>query len=201
MYLGLVWFLILPISWIGVPINIFTIVIILFIVVDTFGRITKINMEYLYTILVVLRIILDYKTVFTLNFFINFITIILVFLFFRFFILKLAFEMDVEKIKIKNLKEGMETAEGIKKIGKKYKKIKLLQISFYDFFSQKKENFIHSKTLTEEDIKKIKNLKQTGKISFDMILVHKPILFAIFLYFGFIITLIIRTDFIHALFI
>jgi len=201
MYLGFVWFLILPLRLIGLPINIFTVIIFLFIVLEGSKKITSVNMEYFYVILVLIRVILDYRNIFNFTFLVRYVSILLVFLFFRFFIIKLAFKSNVEKIKIENLKPGMEIAEGIRKRGNKYEKIKLLQISLYDFLLQKKEKFIHSKILTENDVKKMRKMRKEGEIPFNNLLIHKPILFALFLYTGFIITLILRSDFISALFV
>lgn len=202
MYMGVVWILMLPLSLLGIPTNIFVIIIALFLVFEIFGRITRFNMEYVYVLLVILRVVLDYRTVFSLNFLKNLIIIVVVFIFFRFFILRLTFDISVKKVKIRNLKPGMEVAEGIKKTGeKRYAKIKLIQMSFYDFLAQRKEKFIHSKTLTREDVKNIKRLRRIGEIPFESILVHQSILFGIFLYIGYVITFLLRTDFIHALFI
>lgn len=197
-YIGIAWFLVLPLSFIGVPMNLFTFIIAIFIVTEIFRRVTEINLEYLFIFLAVVRVIIDYKNVFTLGFASGLVTTIFVFLFFRFFALKLTFKVNVIKKKINNLEPGVEVAEGIKKTGDEYDKKKLLQVTFYDFLHQKKESFIHSKTLTKEDIKKLKSLAKEGKIP-NKILVHKHIPFAIFIYIGFAVTLILKTNFINVL--
>jgi len=200
MYVGVVWFLTLPMILLGIQPNIFVIIILLFVVFEILGRIKKINMEYLYVFLIILRIVLDYYDVLTFNFLKNTILIIIIFIFFRFFILRLTFDMSVKKVRIKDLKPGMEVAEGIKKKGKnEFSKIKLIQLSFYDFLSQKKEKLIHSKVLTKKDVETIKKLRKEGKIPFGSILIHQPILFGIFIYLGYILTFILKTSFIYAL--
>lgn len=200
-YVGMCWFLILPLSFIGIPANIFTFIIILFVVIEIINRFIHFNMEYLYIILVVLRLVLDFRTVFTYDFLTQLVLILFVFLFFRFFVLRMGFKMNVKKVRIKDLKNGMETAEGIIKIGGKYEKIPLFQVSFYDFMVQKKRKFIHSKTLNEDDIKKIKKLRRDGKIPFEEMLIHQSMPFAIFLFIGFLLTLFFKTDVFHVLFI
>lgn len=197
-YLGIAWFILLPLSFIGIPTNLFTFIIAIFIVVEIFRRVTSVNLEYLFIFLAVLRLVIDYKNVFTLNFALGLTVTVFVFLFFRFFALKLTFKENVIRKGIENLEPGIEVAEGIKKKKDGYEKKELMQSTFYDFLYQKKESFVHSKTLTEDDIEKLRSLAEKGEIPRE-ILVHKHIPFAVFIYFGFILTILIKTNFISIL--
>ncbi|UCG95300.1 MAG: hypothetical protein JSV92_04640 [archaeon] len=199
-YLGAAWFLVLPLSYLGIPVNIFTFIIILFIIIEFINKFLSFNIEILFVVLAILRIILDFRNVYTAGFLAQLAMIVLLFLFFRYFVLRLGFKINTRKIKIKDLKPGMDLAEGIRKgRGKKitYEKIPLFQATFYDFLLQKKEKFIHSKELTEEDIKKIRKIRKD--LPFDSILVHQPMPFAVFLFVGFLLTLLFETNFIHAI--
>lgn len=200
-YVGFSWFLMIPLYLIGIPNDVFVFIIVFFILMEILSRVRKINLEYLYIFLVILRVIIDYKNVFTFDFLATLFAVLFVFIFFRFFILRLAFRCNVKNIRIEDLKPGMETAEGIKKVDRVYKKISLIQINFYDFLAQKKDRLIHNKTLTENDVEKIKNLKKSGKLNFNTILIHESIPFAIFLYVGFILTLVLQGNFVQMLLI
>ncbi len=200
-YLGLAWFLTLPLKIMGITVNVFIFIIIFFITIEMVNRIKKINLEFLYVFLAILRIIIDFKNVFTLSFIYQLLIIVFVFIFFRFFILKLGFKLNVKEVDIDKLKPGMEMAEGIIKTDGEYFKKKLFQASFYDFLIQKKEKLIHSKILTKKDIRKISNLKKESKIKFSSILVHTHMPFAIFIFIGFILTILLQGNFINSLFI
>ncbi|MCX6802526.1 MAG: hypothetical protein NT067_05460 [Candidatus Diapherotrites archaeon] len=117
--------------------------------------------------------------------------IIAVFVFFRFFILYLAFKLYTDKVKISELREGMAPAEGIFKKGDSFEKEEFLQSCFTGYFSQKTRKFIHGQeSLSEEDVEKIKALEKQGKFKFDSLLVHQAQPFALFIFAGFLLTLL-----------
>jgi len=204
--LGFLWFVMKGFTLFGVQPNVFIFVIMLFLVMDFVNRFLTFRLEILYTILAVLRIILDFRNIFTVHFAFEIFSIIFVYLFFRFFILRLAFRVNTKGVKIDDLEEGMRPAEGImKKQGNNiitYEKIKLFHFDYMDFLFQKKKKIIHSMSddgLTSGDIKKIKYIKSKGKLPFDEILVHKAIPFATFLMIGFFITILLEGNFITTL--
>jgi len=203
---GFLWFIMNGFSLIGIQPNVFIFVVMLFFVMDFVNRFLTFRLEILYIILVVLRIILDFRNIFTVRFAFDTFLIIFIYLFFRFFILRLVFRVNTKSVKIDDLEEGMRPAEGIvKKQGKNiitYEKIKLFHFDYVDFLFQKKKKIIHSMSddgLTLGDVKKIKYMKSKGKLPFDEILVHKAIPFAIFLLIGFIITILLKGNFITTL--
>lgn len=204
--LGFLWFIMKGFSLIGVQPNIFIFVIMLFFIMEFVNRFLTFKLEIFYIVLAVVRLLIDFKNVYTIGFAFEFLSILFVYLFFRFFVLKLAFHLNTQAVKIKDLEPGMRSAEGIlkKQEGKKtmYEKIKLFHFDYIDFLFQKRKKFIHSVSdegLTQEDIEKIKKMRKEGELPFDEILVYKTIPFAIFLLLGFIITVLINGNFINAL--
>ena len=122
---------------------------------------------------------------------------VLIFLLFRFFILKLTFDLVTHSVKITKLKPGMKLAEGIFEKDGHYGKVRFLHTSFIDFMSHKLQKFVHEtgeEGLTKDDIKKIKKLYRERKLSFDRVLVYETFSLAIFLFIGFILTLLLRMD-------
>lgn len=195
-YLGIVWFILKPLNLLGIPTNFFTSFVILFIVIEIIHKIVSFKMEILYIVLVLARVALDYKNLFSLYFLLELFELIVVFVFFCFFFLRLSFKLNTQKIKLKNLKPGMKVAEGIVK-NEKYEKILLIHYTFYDVLKQKTFKFIHNtgeEGLSIKDVKLLNRLRKEKKLDFDSILIHKSIPFAIFLLIGFSITFLINQN-------
>jgi hypothetical protein len=111
--------------------------------------------------------------------------------------------MNTRYVRISDLKEKMRMAEGIFRVKKGnkilYEKNKLLHFDYVDMLMQKKRSFIHcvsDEGLSISDVRRIQKMKSDGKLKFDRILVHKDIPFAIFLLLAFLITVLIKTNFI-----
>jgi Flp pilus assembly protein protease CpaA len=207
-FLGLAWFITLPLAMIGIPVNLFTFIVLLFLIIEIVDRIIPINLEFFYVFVAIIRLIIDYKNIYTFSFMKQLFLVILVFLFFRFFVLRLAFYLNTKKVKIEDLKEGMRIAEGISEMereGKRvFEKIELIHYAVYDFLYHKRKKFIHEigdEGLTKEDVNKLKRLREKGEIPFDEVLVHQQMPFAIFLLIGFLLTLYFKGDFISGLFL
>jgi len=202
--LGLTWIFMKFLSIFSfIPQNMFTMIIVLFLILEFFDKLIPINMELIYVALAIIRIIIDRNEVYTISFLYNFITILLVFLIFRFFILDLAFKIDTYPVEIDKLKPGMRPAEGIvkkKEDGKIiYNKKKLAGFSFFDLLEGKTEKYIHGTSdegLTKEDIKKIMKLKDSKNFNAKYLLIHSHLPFAIFLLIGFLLTIFCRGSFI-----
>lgn len=191
MLLGFVWLVTLPLKFLGIPPNYFVFLIVLFISFELLKKFFTAKTEYFFVSCAALRIVLDYNTVFSIEFVYNFFSMLLVFVFFRFFILHLSFHSYAKKIPLKELGVGMIPAEGIKKKGKKFEKEPTLKSSFIGYMGEKKKKYIHSMdSLKEENIKKIKNLQKNGKISFNSIKVYCTQPFAAFILLGFALTLL-----------
>jgi len=191
MLIGFVWFFSRAIAFFGVPQNYFVYLLILFAAFELLRKFFTFKTELVFLGFTILRLIFDFKNVYSLGFVQNFALMIAIFVFFRFFVLYLAFRAFAEPIAIKNLKSGMIPAEGISKKSGKYGKIKILEMSMIGFMAKKKEKFIHNTAkLSAEDIEKIKKLKKEKKLPFGVLSVNQTQAFALFIFLGYIITLV-----------
>ena len=200
---GFLWFIIKSVAFLGIFMNYFIIIIILFIIMEIFNKIVPVNMEYVYVFLVILRLILDYRTVFTLGYLYELISIIFAFVIVRYFVIDLGFHGFTVPKKIDDLKPGMCLAEGIiesEEKGVNYEKKKIIFFSIPQVLMEKRRvKFIHSVSfdgLTKDDVKKIKKMRKEGKIPFSELMVHVSTPFAVFLFIGIILTIILQTNFV-----
>ncbi len=201
------WFLLLllfSLSWIieslfklfNITLNYFFTIILFFIIIMP---LLKLLPKYLYTIfgaICILRIIFD-KSLFTFQTLSSLITILLIFIFARYFLLDLGFIKFTTSVKIKDLIPGMVPAEMIYEKKKKITKRKMLFFSFFDYLKERNnDSLIDSKTegLTKEDIKKIKALakKHTNLKTFQ---IQQTLPFAPYLFLGAILTIISHGNF------
>jgi len=201
---GFLWFFLGIFSLLGIPHDYLIIMVFLFVMIEIVNKISPFNLEYTYIIVAVIRILVDYRSVFTFGFAYYLLSILLVFMVFRSFVLELSFSKNTVRRKIGDLKPGMQLAEGIseKGHGKKagYEKVEFKQFTFIgDLKERTQKKFIHNMSfggLTEDDVKKIKRLRKDGKIPFDDILVHIVMPFALFLFLGVLLTVFLRTNFV-----
>jgi preflagellin peptidase FlaK len=200
---GFMWFIIKAFAFLGVFLNYFTMIIILFVIMEIFNKIVPINMEYIYAFLVILRLILDYRTFFTLGYAYELIGMIFAFVIVRYFVIDLGFYGFTVPKKIEDLEPGMCLAEGIaesKEKGVKYEKKRLLYFSILQALRERgKGKFIHSVSfegLNKEDVEKLKKLRREGDIPFDDIMIHVKTPFAAFLFIGILLTITFQTNFI-----
>jgi uncharacterized protein YfeS len=84
--------------------------------------------------------------------------------------------------------------------GVNYEKKKIMFFSFPQALMEKRKmKFIHCVSLnglSKKDVGKIKKLRRDGKILFDEVMVHVSTPFAIFLFIGIILTVILETNFV-----
>jgi hypothetical protein len=200
---GFLWFVIKAVAFLGIYMNYFIIIIILFIIMEIFNKIVPVNMEYVYVFLVILRLILDYQTVLTLGYWYELVSIIFAFIIVRYFVIDLGFYGFTVPKKIEDLEPGMCLAEGIAESKEKdvnFEKKKLIYFSELQALIERgKVRFIHSVSfdgLTEKDVEKIKKLRKEGKIPFDDVMVHVKTPFALFLFLGILLTILLQTNFV-----
>ena len=168
----------------------------MFIIFEFFRRFLSAKLELFFFGCAVLRVLIDYRTVYSFAFAQKFFTILFVFLFFRFFILYLAFKLYTYKVPIRKLKPGMSLAEVVIQRGDHFEKKSFLNASLIGFMTQRRENIIHSLDfLTKEDVDRIKKLRRENKIPFASILVNKVQPFAIFILLGYILTVFCQGSF------
>jgi len=197
---GFVWFVSQIIALAGIPENYFVYIIILFAAFELLQKFFTFKTELAFLGFAVLRMVLDFKNVYTLSFVYDFALLMGIFVFFRFFILYLAFKVYTKEVKIEDLEPGVTLAEGIKKDGKEFKKADILEMSLVGFFFKRKEKYIHGLLeLSEKDVKKIKKLKEKKKLEFDSVLVNQTQPFAFFIFCGYLLTLFCRGIFLKAL--
>ncbi|MCD6247018.1 MAG: prepilin peptidase [Candidatus Diapherotrites archaeon] len=198
--LGFVWFLTQTIQLLTfqfpIQADYFITLIFMFIIFEFFRRFLSAKLELFFFGCAVLRVLIDYRTVYSFAFAQKFFTILFVFLFFRFFILYLAFKLYTYKVPIRKLKPGMSLAEVVIQRGDHFEKKSFLNASLIGFMTQRRENIIHSLDfLTKEDVDRIKKLRRENKIPFASILVNKVQPFAIFILLGYILTVFCQGSF------
>lgn len=171
------------------------------IFIFVFAYIKK-KMIVLLSIASILRIILDFNTVFSLKFVTAFLSGILVFLFLIIFIFNLGYFKLNNSLHISELKPKMKPLEGIVVKKGKYEKISLIPSPIlFAFISQMREQITqelvfpkNSDTLTQEDIRTIQDLYKNKRIQFDSILIQETLPFAPFLLLGVILTFLFKGD-------
>ncbi|NIO20601.1 MAG: hypothetical protein GTN76_07655 [Candidatus Aenigmarchaeota archaeon] len=200
---GFLWFFMELLYFFGIPFNYFIIVILLFIIMEFFERIGTFSLELTFIAAAVIRLLIDYRNVFTLGYLYYLVAVLVAFVIFRYFVIELGFKGYTVKKKISELETGMCLAEGIienkvdQKVG--YEKKKITQFSIPQILSEKiTKNYIHSisfEGLSKNDVKKIKRLRKEGKIKFNEILVHMSMPFAFFLFLGILMTIFFNGSF------
>jgi hypothetical protein len=174
--------------------NVFIMILFLFFVVFLFNNILKINYSNISINLSLIAILFDYEMIFTLSFLKSFIIILFLFIFLRYFILNLAFEVFSYPIYIENLKPGMVIAENYLKEKGIYKKRRITPLSFMSSLMQRSEGkFLFntfSEGLTKKDVDKIRELHSQDHIKEHTIRIFQTVPFAPFIFFGVILTLL-----------
>jgi Flp pilus assembly protein protease CpaA len=202
---GFLWFFFEFLSLLGFGLaqNYLISMVVLFLIIEIFTKIAPFNLEYLYLFLALVRLFLDYRNVLTLNYMYYMFTLLFSFLIVRFFVIDLGFKGYTIKKRVEDLEPGMCLAEGIreKKIGDnvEYEKERLAPFEITQALKDRTKNFIHNTSfdgLTKEDVKKIKKLREEGKINFSDILIHTITPFALFLFLGILMTVLLKTNFV-----
>lgn len=200
---GFMWFIIRALAFLGMYLNYFVVIIILFVIMEIINKAIPINMEYIYVFLVVLRLIFDYRTVFTIGYAFELISIVFAFVIIRYFVIDLGFRGFTLPKKIEDLQPGMCLAEGIaesKEKGVKYEKKRIIFFSeLQALMERRKVKFIHGISfngLSKKDVEKIKELRRNGEIPFDDIMIHQKTPFAAFMFIGILLTIALQTNFV-----
>ncbi len=204
---GFLWFFMGLLSLAGIPFNYFIIVILLFIVMEVFERIGTYSLEVIFVVAAVVRLLVDYRNVFTFAYLYHLITVLLAFVIFRYFVVELGFRGYTVKKKIEELRPGMCLAEGIvenERDGRiEYGKERITHFSIPQILKERiTKKYIHTVSfegLTEDDVRRILKLRREGKIKFDEILVHTTMPFAFFLFLGVLMTIFFKGSFVNFL--
>jgi preflagellin peptidase FlaK len=201
--IGFMWFIENAFAFLGMFMNYFIMIIFLFVILEIFNKIVPFNMEYVYLFLLVLRLILDYRSVFTIGYAYELLGIVFAFVILRYFVIDLGFHGFTVPKKIDDLEPGMCLAEGIatsQEPGVKYEKKRLIYFSEIQALMERgRVKFIHSVSfsgLNKEDVEKIKKLRKNGDIPFDEVMIHVKTPFASFLFLGIVLTILLQTNFV-----
>ena len=202
--IGFLWVFMGIFGLMGIPYNYFIIVVVLFVVMEIFERIGTFSLELTFIVTAVIRLLVDYRNVFTFGFLYYLVTVLLAFVIFRYFVVELGFKGYTYSKKISELKPGDCLAEVIveKKRGGKieYGKGGIKQFSIPQILKERiSKKYIHNisfEGLSKRDVEKIKRLRKEGKIKFDEILVHTSMPFAFFLFLGVLMTIFFNGSFV-----
>lgn len=153
------------------------------------------ELNYLLFFVSILRIFINKDYILTFSFWKIFLIMALTYMIIMMFIREMS-QIFTTNANINFLKRGMIPVEGIIKKGKEYFKIIFEGPSI---FKEEDKNLIYQPTndgLNKEDIKNIQKLHRTGHLHFNHLRVQQTIPFAIFMFFGALITLLIKGNFI-----
>ena len=183
--------------YLGIRSNFFMNIFVIFILIALAQKIFPDKINEMIICMGILRILLDWKFVFTFEFLNEFLGLMLCFFLLRFFFLKLSFDVFSKKVPIDRLKNGMILADGIyydKKM-KKYKKERRLAFDVILGKKNKKNNQQFNFLLEElrnKDIEKLIELKKQKKLSFNHLKIQQTLSFAPFMFAGTLITILIK---------
>ena len=150
----------------------------------------KIEKNYVLAALCLLRVFLEYKSLFSIDFIIGFLILTFIYLFIRIFIEELGVVFS-KKVAIKNLKEGMILAKGVTEKDKKnnmagVRSSPIKQTGFLFEFGPER--------LSKKRIRQIKLMKKQGKIKENELEIESALPFATFLFLGALLTVILKNN-------
>ena len=187
--LGFSWILDLIFSFFDVQLT-FLMYLVLFTVIPyIFKKIDIISLNRISFILSILRLLLDFNTVFDPVFMKFFILMLAVFTIVKYFLENYGFQSTTKEINIDELKTGMILGERIIKVDEVYKKDRSM-----DNPPEKEEIIKANNELDTEQIELMQGLVRDKKLDGNMIRIHETLPFAPFLFFGVLVTYFCRGD-------
>jgi hypothetical protein len=191
---GFEWILTLFFKMVGIPSNLFFVILLLYLIIIFATKYLKFNFFVLVGVLSVLRLIFDWQGILSMHFLTTLIVTSLVLIFFRFYLITLAYHVFSYPVYIEKLKEGMLPAEDIiKEDEKKFIKKKHIQLSFIQALLSKTDKSILGSLpdgLTNEDISLIQMLHSRGSLKEHTLNIYNSLPFAPFMFLGVLLTLI-----------
>lgn len=175
--------------------NIFITLFFLFMIIQIFTNILKINLTIVSIILSIIHLSSYYHDIFTLEFLKGFALILSLFILLVKFTIDLGHSYFSNDVYIEDLKPGMIPLENIVSTKKGYVKRKITPISFLsgmiDNFAKEKNLFhLISEGLNEAEIDKIKKIHSEGKFKPHSIRIGYVVPFAPFMFLGVLATII-----------
>ncbi len=184
------------ISLLNIPSNIFVNLFFMFVAYYTMEKLFGKNLLSAMTVLFIVMMFFSYENILSFQFLQFFSIMLFSFVFIRYFILNLAFDVFTTPVFIENLKPGMIPAEIVRKKGEKYLKVNKIQYSILPEFGKSRTKSIFDlRGLTKKDINKIKRLHSSGKFKSHALRIQDDIPFAPIIFFGILLTLIFQGSF------
>lgn len=186
------WLIQLVFSFLGIAPTYFFSLFIVFLFLIILEKLFSIKVLNILIIISVIRLIFD-KNIYSSYFVYNFLIILVIFVFIRFFALTLGFETFTKEVKIDSLKQGMIPAELIIKTKNGYEKQKALYFGMFTYFQQKNEKSLIQLTgegLTDGDIKILKKIKP--KLKSESLAIQTTVSFAPFMFCGVLLTILFK---------
>jgi Flp pilus assembly protein protease CpaA len=178
----------------GIRLNLFISAIILFFVLNSLEKILRLRLINVLIAITIIRLVIDFRTVFSWSFAYNFFIQLIVFLVFVNLFLYLGYFKFGRHVKISDLKPGMILCEKVVKKGEKYTVIPDIKISLFMFLHEKFETkpIIEAKPegLSRKEINKIQTWNKEKKMEVGALLIQKRVPYAPFQFLGVIIFII-----------
>lgn len=193
---GLMWVISGLFNLLHLPYNFFLMIFLLFLLLTFLEKILPISISKVFIILAIMRLIFD-RNVFTTESIRMFVLMFLAFVFIRYFILQLSFYVFTKEVDINLLEKGMIPAEGIYEENENYRKRELLYFSLFSYLTERRKKYIfdiNAEGLDEEEVGRLHKLYKDGKIKFEHLRVYQTIPFAIFMFLGVLLTILVRGD-------
>lgn len=189
---ALTWLIELVFSFFGIAPTYFFSLFIVFLFLIILEKLFSVKVLNILILISVIRLIFD-KNIYSPYFVYQFLIILVIFVFIRFFALTLGFKTFTKEVKIDSLKQGMIPAELIIKTEKGYEKQEALYFGVFTYFQQKNKKSLIQLTaegLTEEDIKILKKIKP--KLRSESLAIQTTVSFAPFMFGGVLLTLLFK---------
>ncbi len=220
---GFSWAFGIALSALGLPSSYFFSIIFIFLVFDLLERFTSLKATALSGLMALLRILLDFPSVFSPSFLPGFVSLVLLFWFFRYLVLYLGFYANSTPVSVDDLAPAMvpvQMPNAIPKEGK-YGKHDLFYSDILTLFSEKKvfpifrqampfgdmaalkhvpdEHRLYAfhsprSGLSDKDVSFLKGLKQKGALDFDSLRISASTPFAHILFAGVLLTYLAKGD-------
>jgi len=168
--------------------------VILFICMELTKKIKPSHLYVLCVILSVARIIFFYSTIASVSFLANFFTTLFAFVLLRILISGIVDFSFTKDVKIKDLRPGMILGECLVREKGGFVKKESMLFTIFDIFRSVKESFSLDvcTSLTEKDIRKLKEYRKGGKLEFNTVKIANTVPFAPFLFFGVLLTFFLQ---------
>jgi len=192
--LGFSSFFIILNSLINFKIKLFFQIVLMFIISEIIKKRKRSFLIKINVFMIVLGIITNFESIFSLNFLKKFFLTFFLFQGLRLLILNIEKISLTQELKIEDLKPDMIIGENIIKKNGTYSKDSISIITHFDILRniRKKISAKFSGKLDENDVKKLKKLKKEDKLKFNTVKISKTTSFAPFIFLGMILTYLLK---------